>query len=108
MTRGNSRKRGIRRPRAAAKLTQSPWSQLRLLHGPIELLSIDQIHAIHGAALAILEEVGMRVLDPKARGRLAAAGCTVDEGAMQVRFASICSLPRCIDRIWPTPSGCVT
>jgi trimethylamine--corrinoid protein Co-methyltransferase len=50
------------------------------------LLSIDQIHAIHGAALAILEEVGMRVLDPKARGRLAAAGCTVDEGAMQVRF----------------------
>jgi len=86
MTGGNARKRGARRPRAAAKLTQSPWSQLRLRYGPIELLSIDQIHAIHETALTILEEVGMRVLDPKARGHLASAGCTVDEGAMQVRF----------------------
>ncbi len=86
MTGVSARKRKARRPRAAAKLTQSPWSQLRLHHGPIELLSIDQIHAIHETALVILEEVGMRVLDPKARRHLAAAGCTIDEAAMQVRF----------------------
>jgi trimethylamine--corrinoid protein Co-methyltransferase len=82
----SSRKRRARRPSAAAKLAQSPWSQLRLNLGPIELLSIDQIHAIHEAALTILEEIGMRILDSNARGRLAAAGCTIDEGAMQVRF----------------------
>jgi len=86
VTRDRSRKRKARRPRTTAKLTQSPWSQLRLRYGPIELLSIDQIHAIHDGALTILEEIGMRVLDPNARARLAAAGCAIDEGAMQVRF----------------------
>ena len=86
MTEGRSRKRRARRPRVAAKLTQNPWSPLRLRYGPIELLSIDQIHAIHETALTILEEIGMRVLYPKARGHLAAAGCAIDEGAMQVRF----------------------
>ena len=86
MAESRSRKRRTRRPRTAAKTTQSPWSQLRLRYGPIELLSADQIHAIHETALSILEEIGLRVLDPKARGRLAAAGCTIDEGAMQLRF----------------------
>ncbi|MBW2715671.1 MAG: trimethylamine methyltransferase family protein [Deltaproteobacteria bacterium] len=86
MSGGSSRRRRARRPSAAAKLAQSPWSQLRLTQGPIELLSIDQIHAIHETALTILEETGMRVLDPNARGRLAAAGCTIDEDAMQVCF----------------------
>ena len=86
MAESRSRKRRTRRPRTAAKTIQSPWSQLRLRYGPIELLSADQIHAIHETALSILEEIGLRVLDPEARGRLAAAGCTIDEGAMQLRF----------------------
>ena len=81
-----NRRRKLRRPKAAEKTVQLPWSQLRLRYDPIEVLSLDQIHAIHETALTILEEVGMRILEPKARGLLAAAGCTVDEGAMQARF----------------------
>ncbi len=86
MSRSESRTRRARRERVAEKPTQSPWAPLRLRYGPIELLSTDQVHAIHEAALSILEEIGMRVLDPQARARLAAAGCALDEGAMQVRF----------------------
>ena len=86
MTVPGPRKRAARRARTAAKIHQSPWSPLRLRHGPIEILSVDQICAIHETALAILEEVGMRVLDPKARKYLATAGCSVDEGARQARF----------------------
>jgi trimethylamine--corrinoid protein Co-methyltransferase len=86
MTEPGSRKRKPRRPYPAAKTPQIPWSQLRLHYDPIEILSIDQIQAIHETALTILEEIGMRVLEPSARGHLAAAGCAIDEGAMQVRF----------------------
>jgi trimethylamine--corrinoid protein Co-methyltransferase len=68
------------------KTAQLPWAQLRLRYDPIEILSGDQIHAIHETALTILEEIGMRVLEPKARGHLAGAGCTIDEGAMLARF----------------------
>ncbi|MBW2493214.1 MAG: trimethylamine methyltransferase family protein, partial [Deltaproteobacteria bacterium] len=81
-----SRKRRPRRPKALAKTAQLPWAQLRLRYDPIEVLSTDQIHAIHETALTVLEEVGMRVLEPRARGLLAAAGCAIDETAMQVRF----------------------
>jgi len=80
------RKRKPRRPKTATRTVQNPWTQLRLRYDPIEVLSLDQIHAIHETALTILEEVGMRILEPKARGLLAAAGCRVDEGAMQARF----------------------
>ena len=86
MTEPGSRKRKPRRPKTAAKTAQLPWEQLRLRYDPIEILSIDQIHAIHATALSILEEVGMRVLEPKARGLLAAAGCKVDESAMLAHF----------------------
>ncbi|MBW1843425.1 MAG: trimethylamine methyltransferase family protein, partial [Deltaproteobacteria bacterium] len=86
MTEPGSHKRRPRRPRTAAKAPQVPWSQLQLRYDPIEILSIDQIHAIHETALTILEEVGMRVLEPNARGYLATAGCKIDEGTMQARF----------------------
>jgi len=65
---------------------QRPWSQLRLPYDPIEVLTADQVEAIHDAALTILEEIGMRVLDAKARALFARAGADVDEGTMQVRF----------------------
>jgi len=65
---------------------QRPWSQLRLPYDPIEVLTADQVEAIHDAALTILEEIGMRVLDAKARALFARAGADVDEGTMQVHF----------------------
>jgi len=86
MSEGKSRKRTARRPRPSGRTPQRPWSQLRLAYDPIEVLSSDQVEAIHDAGLGILEEIGMRVLDPKARGLLANAGADLDEGAMRVRF----------------------
>src|SRR5262245_54898027 len=85
MTRATSRRR--ERPhRTPGALQQRPWKQLTLPYRPIEVLSADQVEAIHQAALTILEEIGMRVLEPRARGLYAAAGATVDGGTEQVRF----------------------
>jgi trimethylamine--corrinoid protein Co-methyltransferase len=57
---------------------------MRLNH--TEVLSADQIEAIHQASLAILERTGMEVLCPEARSILRDAGAQVDEAAMRVRF----------------------
>ncbi len=46
---------------------QRPFAQPRLLHGPTELASADQIEAIHQASLRILSEIGMKVLDDETR-----------------------------------------
>jgi trimethylamine--corrinoid protein Co-methyltransferase len=86
MTERKSRKRTTRRLRPSGRVPQRPWSQLRRTYDPIEVLSSDQVEAIHQTGLEILEEIGMRVLDPQARGLLAGAGADVDEDAMQVRF----------------------
>lgn len=47
----------------------------------------DRIEAIHDAALKILEELGIRVLDDEARAIMAAAGADVDETTQMVRLA---------------------
>jgi trimethylamine--corrinoid protein Co-methyltransferase len=51
---------------------------------PTEVLSADQLEAIHHASLRILREIGMRVLDEETRGIYEAAGATVRE--RQVTF----------------------
>lgn len=79
-------RRSARRPTGVRSVPQRPWSQPRLPYAPIEILSADQIEAIHGAALTVLRDVGMRITEPKARGLLAAAGAAVDEDDMRVRF----------------------
>ena len=63
---------------------QRPFAQPRLGRAPRELVSADQIEAIHQAALRILRDLGMKVLDPDTRTRFEQAGATVD-GEM-VRF----------------------
>lgn len=82
----SSRRRTPRRPRAGAKATQRPWGQPRLNYAPIEVISADQVETIHRAALRILEQIGMLVLEPRARSLYAGAGADVDEGEMRVRF----------------------
>jgi trimethylamine--corrinoid protein Co-methyltransferase len=56
---------------------QRPFAQPRLLQGPTELLSADQIETIHQASLRILRDIGMKVLDPETRGLYERAGATV-------------------------------
>src|SRR5262249_24390551 len=85
MTTSASRRRA-RPQRVPGALQQRPWKQLTLPYRPIEVLSADQVGAIHDTALTILEEVGMKVLAPKARAYFASAGASVDESDLRVRF----------------------
>jgi trimethylamine--corrinoid protein Co-methyltransferase len=63
---------------------QRPFAQPRLLHGPTELATADQIEAIHQASLRILRELGMKVLDDETRALFVGAGATAD--GQMVRF----------------------
>jgi trimethylamine--corrinoid protein Co-methyltransferase len=79
-------RRRERPQRNAAAIPQRPWKQFSLPYRPIEVLSADQIEAIHEAALTILEEIGMKVLSPRARKLYAQAGASVAAGDDRVRF----------------------
>ena len=59
MVRRSARSRNRRQEPAVKQL---PWQQLVNPYSPIEVLSADQIEAIHQSSLALLERTGMRVL----------------------------------------------
>jgi len=67
-------------------VAQLPWRTLRNPYPPIEILSAEQVEAIHDASMRILEEIGMDFLHPEALDILAAAGANVEAGSMRVRF----------------------
>jgi trimethylamine--corrinoid protein Co-methyltransferase len=86
MTRSVGRRRAAAQERGAGALRQAPWRPLELAHRPLEIVSEDAIEAIHQASLEILESLGMKVLDPRARAVLKAEGAEVDEGEQVVRL----------------------
>ena len=51
-----------------------------------EVLSTDEVEAIHEASLTILERIGMEFLDGESRSIMRAAGADVDEETQRVRF----------------------
>jgi trimethylamine--corrinoid protein Co-methyltransferase len=53
---------------------------------PIEVLTDDQVEAIHSASLTLLQHTGMRVLHGPARRLLAHAGADVDDDEQMVRL----------------------
>ncbi len=66
------RTRAARRaPRVTGALHQPPFRQPERTYAPTEVLSADHVAAIHAAALRVLAEIGMRILDPRARGLFA-------------------------------------
>src|SRR5690606_23194672 len=69
--------RRARRDRSEVGLAQPPFSPLRNRFAPFEILSADQIEAIHAASLQVLAEIGINFLLPEARTILAAAGAEV-------------------------------
>jgi trimethylamine---corrinoid protein Co-methyltransferase len=81
---------------------------------PQAVLSEDEIAYIHNSALSILEEIGIRVLLPEARARLAAAGADVDESTQMVRIdrgliaLALSTAPPLIDVTAPDPARNVT
>ena len=82
----HGRRRTSRPVRSGTALRQAPFAPLSRPYAPIEVLSADQVEAIHRTGLTILEEVGMRVLEPAARSLYRRAGAGVDEGTMAVRL----------------------
>jgi trimethylamine--corrinoid protein Co-methyltransferase len=74
------------REAAARTLPQLAWRQPRNLLRPIEILSADQLEAIHLTSLRILEELGLELMSGRARAMFKAAGAEVDEASMVVRL----------------------
>jgi trimethylamine---corrinoid protein Co-methyltransferase len=68
-----------RRParKIGAVPTQRPFGQVPRLYAPTEILPADRVEAIHLAALRVLAETGMKVLDPTAQRLFAGAGARV-------------------------------
>ncbi len=85
MARDRTNRRGRQR-REVAAMTQLPWRNLRNPYAPIEVLSADQIEAIHDTSMQVLEEIGMDFLHPEAREILGRAGAEVEAGTQRVRF----------------------
>jgi trimethylamine--corrinoid protein Co-methyltransferase len=71
----NRRRQGGRGRRLdGSRVPQLPWTQVRNPYAPMEVLSADQLEAIHLTSLRILEELGMEVMSPRALAVLQAAG----------------------------------
>ncbi len=77
-----------RRPRRSATggVAQLPWRPLVNPFRPLELLSADQVEAIHVASLRILSEIGLECLGDRVLDTFAAGGATVDRATRTVRL----------------------
>ncbi len=74
----------VRQRRTTGEVRQPAWRPLVNPYAPIEVLSADQVEAIHDASLRLLSATGMRMLSPAARSILRDAGCDVSDE--MVRF----------------------
>ena len=76
-----------RRPRrVVSAIPQVPWRRLVNPFRPVEILSADEVEAVHRASLRILEEIGVEVLGDRALDVLARAGARVDVSSRRVRM----------------------
>ncbi|MDH4142291.1 MAG: trimethylamine methyltransferase family protein [Chloroflexota bacterium] len=76
-----------RRPRrVGGGIRRLPWRRLVNPFRPVEILSADQVEAIHRASLRILAEIGMEVLGDRALDALGRAGARVDRLTRNVRL----------------------
>ncbi len=80
--RRSSRVRG----RQKAAFVQLPRRRLTNPYPPMEIVSAEQIEAIHQASMQVLEEIGMNFLLPEAREILRQAGADVESEGPRVRF----------------------
>ncbi|MCP5087172.1 MAG: trimethylamine methyltransferase family protein [Rhodobacteraceae bacterium] len=80
------RNRPDRKARTAGT-KQRPFARVRNRYPPMEILSADQVEAIHRASLKILRDMGLRVDCRTSLRLLKGAGADVDFDTRQVRFA---------------------
>lgn len=105
------RRGGARRAaqKAAAGLQQQPFRQMRNTYPLTNLISADQVEAIHRASLRILKETGIEFMGQDARDQLKKAGADVDEATHRVRFdpalveSMIGLAPKCVTLHAPNP-----
>ena len=74
------------RDRASASVDQPPWRTLNNRYPPFDLLSDDQLEAIHDTSLRVLEDFGIEFRSDKALQALSDAGADVDFATQVVRF----------------------
>ena len=72
--------------RAGAAIPQLPAGRVRNPYPPMEVLSADQVEAIHEASLHILENFGIEVMSARALALFEAVGASVDHATMTVRL----------------------
>src|SRR5919197_2307996 len=72
-----ARSRPRRERRTGGGIPRLPWRRVVNPFAPIEILSADQVEAIHAAGLRILRAIGMEVLGANAIDRFGAAGAMV-------------------------------
>src|SRR5580692_2615393 len=83
----NRRRQGGRGRRLdGSRVPQLPWTEVRNPYAPMEVLSADQLEAIHLTSLRILENLGMEVMSPRALAVLEAGGADVDSATGIVRL----------------------
>jgi len=77
-----------RRPKRAsdAAIEQLPWGQIVNRIRPVEVLSEDQVEAIHLTSTRILEEIGIEFMGSGAQDAFARAGADVDRHTGLVRI----------------------
>ncbi len=76
---------GSPRRRRAGDIVQKPWAEFRRTVKPVDLISADEVEAIHGAALDILERVGVRCPVSEAQNLFRRAGARIDASRNLVR-----------------------
>jgi trimethylamine--corrinoid protein Co-methyltransferase len=79
-------RRRQRTKRSANDIRQLPWSEVVNPYAAAKILSEDQLETIIQTALQVLENQGMRFLEPGSRDTLRKAGANVDEAEKIVRF----------------------
>src|SRR5688572_7952529 len=84
--RGGRARHAGRAAEVAAAGDPLPFRQPKRRFPPVELLSADEIEAIHQASLTILEEIGMDFLDADAVALLTKVGAATKPGQQRVRF----------------------
>ncbi|MBL8700880.1 MAG: trimethylamine methyltransferase family protein [Alphaproteobacteria bacterium] len=82
--RGADRRARPKQPGALAR--QMPWRRLANPYRPMEIVSADELEAIHLASLEILERIGVAVQSERARGLCKRAGCEIRPDGVRVRF----------------------
>jgi trimethylamine--corrinoid protein Co-methyltransferase len=80
------REGGRARRSAAGTLAQLPWRDVTNPYPTLEILSADQVEAIHRTSLRILSELGIELMSPSARALLRAYGAETDEATGNVRL----------------------